>query len=198
MPSGGLPAEGRAVHGNEKGAFLQHRLWAARLARQKERVRRMTIHQQGYPNSSNIRELSYDDEALRLYAEFRSGQVYSYQPVQIDVWNTLHATTTGIGGVFQSLIVKQASKENAVEQKRYTYRKEAALEHEEGKAQSDGSQGAIDNADGGGNPDRRGPGIGRDDNPAARGPSGGPAERPVRLARPALGTRRPPTARDGE
>jgi hypothetical protein len=157
----------------------------------------MTIHHQGYPDSGNIRELSYDDEALILYAEFRNGGVYSYQPVLIDIWNTLHATTVGIGSTFHALIVKQASKEGAPEQKRYSYRKEPAHEHEEGEAQSADNRGPANNDIGGGNPDGDGPLPGRDGDPAPAGPSRGPAERPVRLARPPLGTRRPATPRDG-
>jgi hypothetical protein len=152
----------------------------------------MTVHRQGYPGSGNIRELSYDDETLTLYAEFRHGGIYAYEPVQIDVWNTLHATTTGIGTIFSALIVKQAGQEKTAHEKRYTYRKEAA--HPDGGRADEGT---ANNPDGGGDYDGGGAGAGSDADPSPRWFGRGPPVRADRPARPPLGTRRPPKPRAG-
>lgn len=40
-------------------------------------------------DSSNISAIGYDDEQMKLYVEFLSGELYEYMNVPIDVWNGL-------------------------------------------------------------------------------------------------------------
>jgi hypothetical protein len=55
------------------------------------------------PNSSNIARLSYDDEKGNLMIEFRSGKMYRYYDVPMEIWTGL-ISADSVGRFFNSNI----------------------------------------------------------------------------------------------